>query len=141
MTAAPRSPKDLLSKCNMCGGAIVTEDVKKNYYICPRCKGYFRVHARERIRRVADEGSFEEWDQDLTGGNPLDYPGYEEKLAATRLKTGLRGGCCHREMPRSADRRRYLASWTDASLWPAWERLWERKSPGQRNGPQGNACR
>ena len=68
----------------------MTEDVKKNYYICPRCKGYFRVHARERIRRVADEGSFEEWDRDLTGGNPLDYPGYEEKLAATRLKTGLR---------------------------------------------------
>lgn len=86
----PEVPEGLLFKCNMCGGAIVTEDVKKNYYICPRCKGYFRVHARERVRRVADEGSFEEWDQDLTGGNPLDYPGYEEKLAATRLKTGLR---------------------------------------------------
>ena len=86
----PEVPEGLLSKCNMCGGAIVTEDVKKNYYICPRCKGYFRVHARERIRRVADEGSFEEWDRDLTGKNPLDYPGYEEKLAATRLKTGLR---------------------------------------------------
>ena len=86
----PEVPEGLLSKCNMCGGAIVTEDVKKNYYICPRCKGYFRVHARERIRRVADEGGFEEWDRDLTGGNPLDYPGYEEKLAATRLKTGLR---------------------------------------------------
>ena len=85
----PEVPEGLLSKCNMCGGAIVTEDVKKNYYICPRCKGYFRVHARERIHRVADEGSFEEWDRDLTGGNPLDYPGYEEKLAATRLKTGL----------------------------------------------------
>ena len=89
-TRRPEVPEGLLSKCNMCGGAIVTEDVKKNYYICPRCKGYFRVHARERVRRVADEGSFEEWDQDLTGGNPLDYPGYEEKLAATRLKTGLR---------------------------------------------------
>ena len=89
-TRRPEVPEGLLSKCNMCGGAIVTEDVKKNYDICPRCKGYFRVHARERVRRVADEGSFEEWDQDLTGGNPLDYPGYEEKLAATRLKTGLR---------------------------------------------------
>ena len=89
-TRRPEVPEGLLSKCNMCGGAIVTEDVKKNYYICPRCKGYFRVHARERVRRVADEGSFEEWDQDLTGGNPLDYPGYEEKLASTRLKTGLR---------------------------------------------------
>lgn len=67
LTAAPRF-RGPVSKCNMCGGAIVTEDVKKNYYICPRCKGYFRVHARERIHRVADEGSFEEWDRDLTGG-------------------------------------------------------------------------
>ena len=86
----PEVPEGLLSKCNLCGGAIVTEDVKKNYARCPRCKGYFRVPARERIRRVADEGSFEEWDRELTGGNPLEYPGYEEKLAATRLKTGLK---------------------------------------------------
>ena len=26
----PEVPEGLLSKCNMCGGAIVTEDVKKN---------------------------------------------------------------------------------------------------------------
>ncbi len=86
----PEVPEGLLSKCNFCGRAIVSEDVRKNYYRCPRCKGYFRVSAWERIGRVADVGSFEEWDRDLAGGNPLDYEGYEEKLAATRLKTGLR---------------------------------------------------
>lgn len=54
-TRRPEVPEGLLSKCNMCGGAIVTEDVKKNYYICPRCKGYFRVHARERVRLSRDK--------------------------------------------------------------------------------------
>ena len=86
----PEVPEGLLARCNMCGGAIVAEDVKKNYYICPRCKGYFRVPAWERVSRVADQGSFQEWDRELTGGNPLDYEGYGEKLAATRLKTRLR---------------------------------------------------
>lgn len=86
----PEVPEGLLARCNMCGGAIVVEDVKNHYYICPRCRGYFRVPAWERVGQVADEGSFEEWDREMTGSNPLDYEGYEEKLAVTRLKTRLR---------------------------------------------------
>lgn len=38
---------------------------------------------------VTDEGSFEEWDSDLQGGNPLEYKGYEEKLEKLQEKTGL----------------------------------------------------
>ena len=38
---------------------------------------------------ITDEGSFEEWDSDLQGGNPLEYKGYEEKLKKLQEKTGL----------------------------------------------------
>ena len=38
---------------------------------------------------ITDEGSFEEWDKDLVGGNPMEYRGYEEKLNSVREKTGL----------------------------------------------------
>ncbi len=86
----PEVPEGLLCKCNKCGGAIIAEDVIKEYYICPKCKAYFRVDAYERVNRVADEDTFEEWDEELTGSNPLEYRGYEEKLAALQLKTGLR---------------------------------------------------
>ena len=79
-TRRPEVPEGLLRKCNKCGGAIIAEDVKKDHYICPKCGGYFRMHARRRIEMVTDEGSFEEWDSDLQGGNPLEYKGYEEKL-------------------------------------------------------------
>ena len=82
-------PEGLLRKCNKCGGAIIAEDVKKDHYICPKCGGYFRVHARRRIEMITDEGSFEEWDSDLQGGNPLEYKGYEEKLKKLQEKTGL----------------------------------------------------
>ncbi len=88
-TRRPEVPEGLLRKCNKCGGAIIAEDVKRDHYICPKCGGYFRVHARRRIEMVTDEGSFEEWDADLQGGNPLEYKGYEEKLEKLQEKTGL----------------------------------------------------
>lgn len=86
----PEVPQGLLKQCNKCGSAIIAQDVKEAYYICPKCQAYFRVHAYRRVEMIADEGSFEEWDQEFTAGNPLDYNGYEEKLAALREKTGLR---------------------------------------------------
>ena len=86
----PEVPEGLLRKCNKCGAAIIAEDVKQEYYICPKCGGYFRVHAYRRIQMVIDEGTFEEWNQDLIGGNPVNYKGYPEKVQALQEKTGLK---------------------------------------------------
>ena len=86
----PEVPEGLLRKCNKCGAAIIAEDVKQGYYICPKCGGYFRVHAYRRIQMVIDDGTFEEWNQDLIGGNPVNYKGYPEKVQALQEKTGLK---------------------------------------------------
>lgn len=86
----PEVPNGLLRKCNHCGAAIIVEDVKKGNYICPKCGGYFRMHAYRRIKMIADEGSFEEWDQDLVGQNPLNYLGYTEKIQTQQQKTNLK---------------------------------------------------
>lgn len=86
----PEVPEGLLRKCNKCGSAIIAEDVKRGYYICPKCGGYFRVHAYRRIEMIADDGTFEEWDKDLVGANPMEYKGYPEKLAAVQEKTRLK---------------------------------------------------
>ena len=88
-SARPEVPEGLLRKCNKCGSAIIAEDVKNDYYICPKCGGYFRVHAYRRIQMVTDEGTFEEWDRGLATRNPLEYKGYEEKLCTLQEKTGL----------------------------------------------------
>ncbi len=85
----PEVPAGLLRKCNKCGAAIIAEDVKNGYYICPKCHGYFRVHAYRRIEMLADEGSFEEWDKEMDFVNPLDFKGYEEKVARLKEHTNL----------------------------------------------------
>lgn len=85
----PEVPIGLLRKCNKCGSAIIAEDAIQNYFICPKCGGYFRVDAYSRIARIADEGTFEEWDKGIVSGNPMQYKGYEEKVAALQEKTGL----------------------------------------------------
>lgn len=85
----PNIPQGLWRKCNKCGRPIYTEDVKNNYYICPKCNGYFRIHAYRRIEMLLDEGTFEEWDKEMEFVNPLGFPGYEKKLKAVKEKSGL----------------------------------------------------
>ena len=65
------------------------EDVRENFYVCPKCGGYFRVHAWRRIQMVTDPGTFEEWDREMEVSNPLNFPGYEKKLEAAREKSRL----------------------------------------------------
>ncbi|MDO5349235.1 MAG: acetyl-CoA carboxylase carboxyltransferase subunit alpha [Lachnospiraceae bacterium] len=85
----PSIPEGLWKKCNKCGQPIYVEDVTNNYYVCPKCGGYFRVHAYRRIQMLVDEGTFEEWNQEMEFSNPLDFPGYEKKVLATKEKTKL----------------------------------------------------
>lgn len=85
----PSIPEGLWRKCNKCGQPIYVEDVKNNFYSCTKCNGYFRIHAYRRLEMILDEGSFEEWNQEMTFSNPLDFPGYERKVDAAKEKTKL----------------------------------------------------
>lgn len=79
-------------KCPKCGKMVDRKRVVKRKFVCYECEGYFRVTASNRIRMVADPGSFEEWFAEMPDSNPLNYEGYEEKLQQTREKTGLKEG-------------------------------------------------
>lgn len=75
--------------CPACGKPLLKDLVKKRKYVCYECGHYFRVRAKNRIRMVVDKESFEPWCQDMEPENPLDFPGYEEKVTATQEKTEL----------------------------------------------------
>lgn len=89
--AEPAKEPDMnLIKCPKCGKMVERDRVVKKKYICYECGGYFRVKTNNRIRMVADPKTFEPWFEDMEVSNPLDYEGYEDKLAAAREKTGLK---------------------------------------------------
>ena len=50
---------------------------------------FFAMPARERLALVLDDGSFRELDRNLVSKNPLDFPGYPEKLRDLQKKTDL----------------------------------------------------
>lgn len=93
-TSAPSVPQGLWMKCPKCGEMIYKEDVVGASYVCPKCGGYFRMKAKTRIKLVADKDSFQEWYIDFPLCNPLDYPGYEEKLVTLKEKTHLDEAVC-----------------------------------------------
>ena len=84
-----QEPDKSLVKCPKCGRMVNRDKVVKKKYICYECGGYFRVKTNNRIRMVADPKTFELWFEDMAVSNPLNYEGYEDKLASAREKTGL----------------------------------------------------
>ena len=76
-------------ECPSCGRELDKDKVIKHKYVCYECGYYFKVRTNNRIKMVADRGSFEQWFEDLVESNPLKFEGYEEKLETTREKTGL----------------------------------------------------
>lgn len=82
-------PDGLFSKCDKCNEIIYSEDMIDNYYICPHCNHYFRIHPRTRLSMILDKGSFVEWDETLDISDPLSFPGYREKLEHTKILNNL----------------------------------------------------
>lgn len=85
----PNIPEGMWKKCSKCGKPVYAEDVRNNFYMCPKCGGYFRINSRRRLSIIVDPGSFEEWNEKMEFINPLDFPDYEKKVLAVKEKTGL----------------------------------------------------
>lgn len=87
----PNVPQGIMTKCPCCGKVIYTKLLMKNHKTC-ECGYYFKVSANERLEMVLDEDTFEEIDQQLTTRDPLNFPGYGDKLVKTQTQTGLVDG-------------------------------------------------
>ncbi|QTN00061.1 acetyl-CoA carboxylase carboxyltransferase subunit beta [Sediminibacillus dalangtanensis] len=82
-------PQGLMQKCNNCQKIFYRKEMIKNLNVCPNCGYHHQMPAYDRIDSLFDEGTFEEWDKELTSANPLGFPGYEDKLEKDRQKTDL----------------------------------------------------
>ncbi len=84
----PEVPDGLWVKCVNCGKTVYKKDLG-DFQICPHCGGCFRLSAEDRLALTADDGIFTELDAGLKPENPLNFPGYREKMAALGQATGL----------------------------------------------------
>lgn len=83
-------PSDLLFKCPRCQDVMFNEDFIANDNVCPKCGYHARITAQKRLELTVDKGSFIEYDAELESVNPINFPGYEEKIEALQKKTGLK---------------------------------------------------
>lgn len=86
--AKPEVPDELFSQCPSCKYTIYQKDLGSER-ICPHCGYTFRISAQERLALTIDMGTFKEMFTGLETQDPLNFPGYQKKLAAMREATGL----------------------------------------------------
>ena len=83
---------EVLKKCPFCGKEVSVGELLKVNFICPDCKKYFQVPARERVMLLSDEDEFNE----LFGAeifiDPINFPDYKQKYDSAKKKSGENEG-------------------------------------------------
>ena len=82
-------PQNLLFKCPRCGTVLMSDEFERTLKVCPECNYHSRLTAAERLNITVDRNSLTEYDRDMISKNPLGFPGYDDKQAELREKTGL----------------------------------------------------
>ncbi|WP_297047997.1 acetyl-CoA carboxylase carboxyl transferase subunit alpha/beta [uncultured Desulfovibrio sp.] len=61
--------------------------------VCSHCGYHFPMEPEWYVKNVFDEGSVFEFNSEIEAGNPLNFPGFAERIAAAQKKTGAKSGC------------------------------------------------
>lgn len=88
----PNVPQGIMTKCPKCGKVIYTKQLLKSFKRCDECGYNFKVSANERFAMILDDGEFQEFDVQMSTKDPLNFPGYGDKLVKTQTQTGLVDG-------------------------------------------------
>jgi len=86
-------PSGLWLRCEDCGATIFRKEAERLMSVCPECGYHMYLSAHDRVTSVLDEGTFEEWDENLAPTDPLEFEDkkkYKDRLIAEQNRTGLR---------------------------------------------------
>lgn len=89
-TARKDIPKGLWTKCPASGEMVDAKDLHDNWNVVPASGYHFALGAPRRIQLLIDEGTWKEFDANLSSKDPLKFPKYAEKLAENVKKTGVK---------------------------------------------------
>lgn len=85
-------PHGLYTKDPISGDTLFTKDIEENQMVVPKCGYHFPIGARERIKSLLDEGSFEEKDAGVRSADPLgfkDSTAYVDRIKKYEKASGL----------------------------------------------------
>ncbi len=90
-TRKESSGKEVLgfTACPSCKKDISRAQLVERQMVCPFCGHHLPISAQERLNLLADPGTLNLLDLPACPENPLNFPGYPEKLEENRQKTGL----------------------------------------------------
>ncbi|MCS6970679.1 MAG: acetyl-CoA carboxylase, carboxyltransferase subunit beta [Planctomycetota bacterium] len=86
-------PDGLWEKCPGCQKTVFKRLVEERLDTCPECNYHFKMGARRRIATLIDDGTWQEWDAEMSSADPLgfvDSRPYPERIAQQQAKTGLK---------------------------------------------------
>ena len=78
-----QDPGEPEKKCPNCHKEIPLSRLWANQLVCP-CGYHFRMKARQRLISLSDKDSFRELFVGIKSQDPLDFPGYQQKLETVR---------------------------------------------------------
>lgn len=73
--------------CDTCKNQVFRKDIEENLNICPKCNKHYDFSARDRVKLLIDNHSFEEFNYDIEFKNILNFPDYEVKLSKYKDST------------------------------------------------------
>ncbi len=93
-TAAHRKKKaDDFIICPKCKKKKDPALLQTSKYICDTCGHHFSISAEQRLDMVFDREEYTPLFDDIMPQNPIDFPGYQLKLAELQRRTGLNDAC------------------------------------------------
>lgn len=85
-------PDGLWVKCPSCQKSVFKRLVEERLDTCPECGHHFPMTAQRRVDMLIDEGTWKEWDPNISSGDPLkfvDSQKYPDRIVAAKKKTGM----------------------------------------------------
>lgn len=82
-------PDDFWVKCPSCQSIIPNIELEKTSKVCPKCSYHFRTSAYEYAKILLDNGIEKEIGREIFATDPLDFPGYKERLEKYRKLYGI----------------------------------------------------
>lgn len=89
--AVPQAAPSHWIKCPSCNALMYYKEIIAQLHTCPKCNFHMRIGLEERIALMCDEGSFVEFDKELSPNDPLDFvdkKSYKKRIEEYAKKCG-----------------------------------------------------